>query len=301
MWLVFADELRSSRIISRSRARSDKVVGKGGHGRQGGRGRHDGQVIRPEAESLEPFALRRQSLAHPAVVSRERVANAVVKAVLASLPEFDFGRREAITAPGAWPFERLIARSSRDRGEFVLEDLSPWNDLTLVRHDGTELTASGSTLKVLIGFGIGGPFDPPLNPDLTFEYVPEKCKRRVRVSGELVALATRAVGVEHEAALIEPFEQDDATIGSTIDVHRAQRHRVGLQHPSCVCLSEPRAKLLERIGVRVSVAQDARHVFAPKSGQPIGHVSILTQSAARPSRAYQPCTAEDSKDAEGNA
>ena len=82
-------------------------------------------------------------------------------------------------------------------------------------------------------------FDAPARADLTLQRFPIKRQRRLRRAVKLVRLHAAEVGIEHEAALIEAFEQHHAHIGQAVGIDGRHRHGVGIDRLGALGFGEP--------------------------------------------------------------
>src|SRR6185312_10235988 len=191
--------------------------------------------------------LRRQPLDVPAAVVLACIAQAIVEAVRATLPELERFRRDAEAAPVRGERNFALAVLGFKLAQAVFEPRTIRDHLTLMRRGGAELAAACSAVEVGFRFFGRGALHGAGDADLARQQVPVEEERRTRVLGQLVTLLALVVRVEDEAALIEALEQDGPRRGDTVARRGRQCHRVDLAATLRQRLAHPLGKLLEWI------------------------------------------------------
>ena len=95
----------------------------------------------------------------------------------------------------------------------------------------------------------------------------------MRIVGQLLALVTAVVGVEHETVGIAFFQQHRPRVGATGPVGGGERHGVRFSQLRGDGFPQPALKLLEGIGVHVGLVQGPPDVFLTKFGKRLAHGS----------------------------
>jgi len=80
---------------------------------------------------------------------------------------------------------------------------------------------------IFVGFRIGDALTGPRTRTAARQALPMEQQRRLHAAGELAALGARGVGVEDEAALIEPLQEHHAHIRQAGGVDRASAMALG--------------------------------------------------------------------------
>jgi hypothetical protein len=107
------------------------------------------------------------------------------------------------------------------------------------------------------------PLDPALDPDLTLQLAPPEDQGRPRIGGQFGALAALVVGVEAEAALVEPAQQDHPGRRPAVRGRGGQGHGGRFKQAGPLGLLEPAPELDHRIGVDLALAKRSLCVLLP--------------------------------------
>ena len=169
---------------------------------------------------------RREPLDEPASVATPGVAQTVVQAVGAALPEFERVGDEAIAAPVGRPGDGLVGMAAFGFAVLRFEDVAARDHLALGRGPGADAGAPGPALEIAVGFLGGDAFDSSFDAHLALELVPEEDEGGVGVGLELAGLAALVVGEEREAPLVGAAKQDHPRGGAALRRGRRERHRV---------------------------------------------------------------------------
>src|SRR5262245_33671067 len=193
---------------------------------------------------------RREPLDAPSLVAGfPRVAEAVVHAAVAPLPELDHLGREQVAAPVLGPLEIGLGEISSELGEAAVE-LIALDRPALGRDRRCDLAVPGTAREVGVGVLRGEPLDPPPGSNLAIELAPVEDQRRAGVSGQLLALGALVVGEEAEPVGPESLQQHHPGIGESILIDRGQGHRLGQRHV-LLGIGEPGRELVDRISRKV--------------------------------------------------
>src|SRR4029450_4887898 len=134
------------------------------------------------------------------------VAEAVVEAVGAALPELDDLVGQAVAAPETGQGELAVLPGGH-LGHAPLQDGPAVDHPALGGGGRAELAARRARVEVGLALGPGGGGDPALDADLAFQLAPPEHQGGQRVGGQLGPLAALVVGVEAEAELVAPAQQ----------------------------------------------------------------------------------------------
>src|SRR5512134_3013026 len=148
----------------------------------------------------------------PPAMAVAGVAEAIVHAVVAALPELDRLGLEEVAAPVLRPGDILAVELAHQLGEALFQLLALDGpalggcvrpDLALTRPRG----------EVGVGLAVREPLDRAADAHLPVELAPVEDQCRPRVGGELAALDALVVREEAEALGGEPLEQDHPRVG----------------------------------------------------------------------------------------
>src|SRR4051794_21752999 len=145
---------------------------------------------------------REEALDSPPARRFQLVAEAVVEAAGAVLPELPGRRGEPEPSPRRRPRHRAFAESPLDFCEPFVQLGSRSERLALARGVRTDLRVARSRPEVRVRLLLGDLLDPALHPHLPAARRPVEEKRGPRVCLQLAAFPRGAVGVEDEAALV---------------------------------------------------------------------------------------------------
>ena len=110
--------------------------------------------------------------------------------------------------------------------------------------------ARGRAGEVGVALGLRQALRRALDAHRAVDLQPAEGQRGVGVRGQGAPLGRVVVGVEAEAALVEPAQQDVARGRAPVGVDRRHRHRLGLVDPGFAGGGEPGAELLDGVGGR---------------------------------------------------
>src|SRR6185369_14406085 len=160
------------------------------------------------AARREVASLGRESLAPPGRAVAP-VAEPVVQARLASLPELPRLGLQAVAAPVRRPrrLEQVPGAIARGVGK---QRRARFDHLALRRGPGTDARIERPRIEVGVGLRIAHLLDRALDADDALELDPVELERGERMDRELAALPALVVGEPDDAALIEPLDEDDA-------------------------------------------------------------------------------------------
>jgi len=161
------------------------------------------------------------------VIAVSDVAEAVVEAAGAALPEFDFVGDEGVAAPVGGAGDFLAGVLGFEFGGAGFEVGAIGDDLALGGGPGADLVGAGAGGEVAFGFVMGEFPDEAAGGDLALACGPEEADGGAVVFGEFLAFAALVVGVEVEAAVVEAFEEDDAGGGDAALADGGEGHGVG--------------------------------------------------------------------------
>ena len=129
------------------------------------------------------------------------------------------------------------------------------DDLRLRGRPGADARVQRAAFVIGVAF-LGGDFlNHALNPHHPLQFHPVKLQGCVGVASQFVAFAAVVVGVPDDALRVITLDQHHAGAGAHIAAHGGQRHGVGFGHLAADGLAQPQLKLLERVGVRVRLAE----------------------------------------------
>ena len=161
------------------------------------------------------------------VVAVADIAEAVVEAAGAALPEFDFVGDEGVAAPVGGAGDGFVGVLDFEFGGAGFEVGAIGYDLALGGGPGTDLMGAGAGGEVAFGFVVGEFPDEAAGGDLALACGPEEADGGAVVFGEFLAFAALVVGVEVEATVVEAFEEDDAGGGDAALADGGEGHGVG--------------------------------------------------------------------------
>src|SRR5690554_4989336 len=172
-----------------------------------------------------------QALDGPAI-ALSHVFKTVVKPAWPSLPEFDSLRNHPVTAPETGQGNFAGAELAFHLRHFLFQQAPGSNRLALLRYPGANLAAPWPGGEVFQGFRLADLFHRPLNTYLTVQADPGKQQRCLGVLLQFQRLAAAVVGVEHEAPVIEVFQQHGTQVRHLVGTGGGQRHALGSRIPA---------------------------------------------------------------------
>ena len=110
-------------------------------------------------------------------------------------------------------------------------------------------------MKINLRFFAGGLFHFSADSDLPVQFDPIKCHRRVRIRGELLSFLAFVICKEHEAVLVETFQQNDAHCRLGVGAGGGEAHRVHIANTGLDGGGKPVRKLFDWIGIKITPAQ----------------------------------------------
>ena len=198
----------------------------------------------------------RRSIAQP---SRSLpVTEAVVKAVVAVLPELVFQRFDREAPPDLGPRHRAFAVLRPQPLDPLLELAPPAHDLALPRRARRELRAGRPRFEVAVGLVDRHALDEALDANLAAELVPVEAERRVWVLLQLAALAALVARVEDEALLVRALQEHEPDGRKPVRRRGGQCDRVGPGRARRAGRLVPGVELPQRIGIEVAPPQRLR-------------------------------------------
>src|SRR5438477_985667 len=163
---------------------------------------------------IRPFVIRhylwREPIDLPRSVRLPRVAKAIVQTIGTALPKFHFIRLESITAPVRRQWNWLVAKALGHLRHARIEHTPAIEHLALTRRPCAQLASDRARMKIDLRFVTRGLFHFSTDTNLPVEFDPVKHKRGVRIGLELFPLCAFVIRKEHEAILIEAFQQNDS-------------------------------------------------------------------------------------------
>src|SRR5437016_5350842 len=120
-----------------------------------------------------------------------------------------------------------------------------------------------AALKILVGFLAREFADRAACARLSLQFRPIKRERRISVFGQFTPFAALVIRIKNEAALIRPFEQNNASGRSAGLAGGGQRHGSRLQHLRVDGLLKPLVELRDGVGTQISPAQTSQSVASP--------------------------------------
>src|SRR4026209_1067033 len=129
----------------------------------------------------------------------------------------------------------------------------------------------------------------PTDSNLSVEFDPVKCQRRVRVGVELLTFFALVIGKKHEPVLVEAFQKSNPHRRPAISPSCGKAHCIDVANTGFDYRSEPISKLFDRIAIEIAPAQTRRGVFVARSGgitwrlhrQKLAHASRLRNAKSQ--------------------
>src|SRR4051794_3495293 len=211
-----------------------------------------------------------EALERPGAALGAPVAQAVVEAALAALPELDRGRLEEVAAPVLGSRDLPAGEAGSDVGDAPLE-LGPRGDRLALRRgprgDLAPARAGGEVGVALLGRQAA---DRAGRAHRAVLLEPAPRERRPAAAVEVARLRADVAREEAEAALVDPAQQHEAAARPAVLVHRRQRDRVRLVDALGGGVLEPVAELDERVGVEARDVEAARVVLVAERREVAG-------------------------------
>ena len=182
------------------------------------------------------------------------IAEAVVQAVVAVLPELVDRRRETHPSPERRPRD-VVRIALANRLPARLEVCPAADRLALTGRPGAELARARPRREIHVGLGRLDLRDLALDADLSTDRVPVEDERTSWVLAEVARLPALVVRVEDEPAPVHSAEEDHPRRGETIGACGGEHDRVGHRHAAGACTLEPHVELAKRVGVEVGTPQ----------------------------------------------
>jgi RimJ/RimL family protein N-acetyltransferase len=200
----------------------------------------------PPAHAGPDRTLGRQPLDDPVAV-RAPVAQAVVHAVVAVLPELVRLRDEPVPAPVLGPSQVVSLMFAGQRSHALIELRPRRQDRALLGRRRSELCSARTGGEVRVGFLPCDSFDRALDPHLPAELQPVEEQGSTRVRVQLGRLPARIAGEEDKAALVGSFQEDHPDGRGACGSGGRKRHRLRGPAFGGSRLREPAPELLERV------------------------------------------------------
>ena len=198
------------------------------------------------------------------------IAQAVVQAALAALPELPLIGLEAVATP--------VRRARRHQHELRAklggighQHAAARDHLALRAGPGANARIQRTAGKVFVAFGVAHFFDNALDAHHAFQLYPVELQRHIGVAGNLAALAAVVIGKPDDAALVKSLDQDHARAGAHVAAHGGHGHGVGLGHFRGNGFFQPLVKLLQGGCVRGVFVEFGALVALAKVGDREGH------------------------------
>src|SRR5688572_3951050 len=236
-----------------------------------------GLVSSPASRSRRIAASGRESLSGPKV-ALTTVAQAVMQAIGAALPELHRLRHQTIPAP-VRRARRLVPMLATRLFHRVFEDSPRGDGCALRRCPGGEPGAERARRIVGVGLRRGDFLHNAVDTHLPLEVGPEQHQAGLRALLELASFAAEVVGIKEESALLDAFQEHDARRWRAFRRHRRQRHRVRQRQLGAQRVFEPALELPDRIGIGLRFREPRAHVFLPQIRDI--HSAILPSAAWR--------------------
>src|SRR6266576_1599432 len=120
-------------------------------------------------------------------------------------------------------------------------------------------------MKIALRFPTRRFFCFPGDANLSIQFNPIKCQRRVRIGFELHPLFALVIRKKNETVLIESFQSHHAYGWFCVAPSGGEAHRVDIANFGLNRRSEPVRKLFDRIRIEVAPAETARGVLVTGS------------------------------------
>src|SRR5918999_3759251 len=227
----------------------------GGGGADAGAGACDNQDGFVGHGGVLAGGLGPEPLDPPAATCIGQVAEAVVEAAGAVLPELPGVWNQAIAAPVLADRQVAALVLPSQFGHALLEPLAARHRAALGRGERAHLAVARAAVGIALALLAREALDRPLHADLAAERGPVEEERGAWVRLELTALAAAVVGVEGEAALIDALREDHAGRGATVGRGGGKRDGLGLPGVGFRGGVEPAPEEGERVGIEFVLRQ----------------------------------------------
>ena len=164
------------------------------------------------------------------------------------LPEFDLLRHNTEARPIRRSRHRADGELRGVERDCLLEGESAFERRGLLAGPGADLRHARARGVIGIGLRIRDVLDDAAQPDLALQQFPVEGQRRLRGCCKLETLDAVAVGVEHEAALVETLQQHHPRIGHAIGIDGGERHGFGIDRLGALGLRKPGGKQTQGLG-----------------------------------------------------
>lgn len=195
------------------------------------------------------------------------VEEAIVEAVFAALPEFQFAGDDAEAAPEGGEGDVAFAEFAFHFLPFLDQGLAVGEDAALGGGPGGELGIDGALDEVGKDLGGGYAFGHALDGHLPLEGDPGEEEGDLGVLGDLSGFTAFEVGEEDEAAGVPVFEEDGAGGGTEVGADGGGDHGIGFGDAGLAGLFEPETELFEGIVVEFEFVEVAESVIGAHAGQ----------------------------------
>jgi hypothetical protein len=152
----------------------------------------------------------------------------------------------------------------------------------------TDARAERARREIAVAFVGAGFLDPAFDAHLALELDPVEQQRRVRMGGEVAALAAFVIGKEDEPAFVDTLDEHDSGRRPAVRADGGERHRVGLGELGGERLLEPAIELCERVGGGIGFIERSTRIVDAEIGES-RHVMQTLQSGASIANARESC------------
>src|SRR3954470_21653982 len=184
---------------------------------------------------------RGEALERPAAVLAA-VAQAVVQAAAAPLPELELLRLEQVAAPVLRPRHRAAREALLGLGDAMVQVGARADDLALRRGPRRDLAAARARGEVRVALGRIEAPDRPARADGAVLLEPAPRQRRDAPAVEVARLGAAVAREEAKAARVDAAQQDVAAARAAVGVDGRERRRVRLVDPLGGGVLEPAAE-----------------------------------------------------------
>src|SRR5579862_404386 len=202
-----------------------------------------------------PSALRGQTVDTPSAVTALAITKAVMKAVLALLPELDFAGIDTISSPMFWTLRAGFRIPGLQFRKLGFQSGSRLHDRALFGNGGAEPAAARPRVEILIRFGWCHFGHAAGDANLTVERSPIENQRGIRVFLKLLTFAAFVVREEDEALLVDAFEQHHSGRWFARAGCGGERHGGRLLQSGFEGDFEPFLKLPDGVGIGVALSE----------------------------------------------
>ena len=157
------------------------------------------------------------------------VAKAVVESRRAALPKLNQIRKDAVSTPVIWAWDRGTLEFPVELIDELIQGGFLGNDLGLGRDIGAELAGPRSGTKVLFRETRIDFRRDAFDANLAFDDWPEEAQSDTVLVRDLVSFGRVVVGKEDKSAVVVFLEQYDSTGDRTVGFCCCQGHRIGFE------------------------------------------------------------------------